>query len=297
LKKLFVLLTTLSCGLGCQAQVGTIKWHFNSRPEVVQALQKTRGNLRATYEVLICAGRQGYTNTSIGFYEDVVAGHNFDASAQDSAAYAYACALGYTFRPWGWKRDTDDSMIKKSSRANAAYFRDRARSLRPDSAEVLIMYSFWTTDQDDETRKAGYEAALKGVNRAPRWADAYYWLGYAADACAGSLQSRVLNKRVKSDQEANQMKAKSVRLARLTIRAYDKAERLDPGMRPNLFFRRLSAYSMIRDKKSAQMIPILVEAQLRAHPDFAAWYRRRTSRDFRESWAETAAKIAAEASS
>ena len=301
MRQIYLLLCLLLlCGSG-QAQMGTMKWRFNSRAEVVSALQETRGNLRATYEVLICAGRQGYTNTGIGFYENVVVGHEFDASAQDSAAYAFAFDLGYSFRPWGWKRDLDQSMIKKSSRANAAHFRDRARSLRPNVPEVLVMRAFWERSLGEQESKDAYQANLQAVKRAPRWADAYYWLGTNANIYAGTFRSQTLNnKTTANSQEMAEAKATVVRLGRLQLRAYDKAEALNLGLRPHLYWSRLDAYQDIADKKSAQMIPILVERHLHAFPNFGAWYQRTTGRtvqQFRQGYQDLAAQIARDATS
>ena len=290
----------LFCG-SSQAQLGTMKWHFNSRNEVVSALQKTRSNLRATYEVLICAGRQGYTNTGIGFYENVIAGHEFDASPQDSAAYAFAFDLGYSFRPWGWKRDLDESMIKKSSRANAMYFRDRARSMRPNVPEVLVMRAFWERSLGVQESKDAYQANLQAVKRAPRWADAYYWLGTSANTYAATFSDQILNNKIKPNtKEMADAKATIVRLGRLQLHAYDKAEKLDPGLRPHLYWSRLDAYQYIADKESARMIPVLVERHLRAFPDFGAWYQKTTGQtvqQFRQSYRDLAAQITKDAKS
>lgn len=280
------------------AQMGTMKWHFNSRDEVKSALQQTRGNLRSTYDVMICAGRQGYTNTSIGFYENVVAGHEFYALGQDSAAYAFAYDLGYSFRPWCWKRDTDQSMIKKSSGARAQLFRDRAQLLLPNSPERLVMRAFWAGTLSSKDTTEAYQATLRAVKLAPRWADAYYWLGTEVSNYAGVFSTRISRQEVKPHTpEMTQIRETVARLGQLQLRAYDKAERLDPGLRPHLYWARLNAYQDIRDKKSAEIMPFLVEQHLRAFPDFGVWYRKTTGKSvqqFRQGHRDLAARIMAE---
>lgn len=271
-KLLILMLTLLPCAIS-HAQMGTMKWHFNSRTEAKSALRQTRGNLRSTYDVLICAGRQGYTNTGIGYYEEIVAGHEFDASPQDSAAYAFAFDLGYSFRPWGWKRDLDQSMIKKNSRAFAQHFRDRAQAALSNSPEALVMRAFWGNTLEGEERKEAYYAALRAVKLAPRWADAYYWLGTVTGNYANLFSTRITREQVKPNTpERARTKATIVSLGHLQIRAYDKAEKLDSGLRPHLYWPRLLAYQNIRDKKSAQMMPVLAEQHLRAFPNFGAWH-------------------------
>ena len=127
MKKLIALLITLLTFPACApAQVGSLNWTFQSRADVVPALKQTRGNLRATYNVLVCSVRYGYQNTSLEYYEKVVEGRDFDASAEDSAAYAFAYALSNGLRPWSWKKDSYRGSIKDSSRAKAVYFRNRA---------------------------------------------------------------------------------------------------------------------------------------------------------------------------
>ena len=298
MKQFYLWLALLLMCATSQAQIGTMRWHFKSRDEVKSALQQTRGNLRSTYDVLICAGRQGYTNTSIGFYEDVVADHEFDASSQDSAAYAFAYDLGYSFRPWGWKIDTDQSMIKKSGRAIAQLFRDRAQSMLPNSPEVLVMRAFWERSLGEQESLDAYRATLRAVNLAPRWADAYYWLGIAATTYAGTFEGRIVNDKIKPNtKEMAQAKSTMADLGHLQLRAYDKAEKLDPGLHSYLYWPRLDAYQNIADKKSAEMMPSLVEQHLRAYPNFGTWYRQATGRtvqQFRQGYKDLAARIMAE---
>jgi hypothetical protein len=275
-----------------------MKWNFDSRGEVIAALKQTRGRLRPTYEVLICAGRQGYTNTGIGFYENIAVGHEFSASGPNSAAYAFAYDLGYSFRPRGWKRDPDTSMIHKSSAATAQYFRERAANMMGNSPEVLIMRSFWGATLGRESRKDASVSALKAIKRAPNWADAYYWLGSAAECYALTFKMDLVNDRLKlGTKEGDEAKAEMVRLAHLTLRAYDKAERLDPALHPILLLDRASAYNIIADKESAEMIPLLTDAYLKAFPDYADHIVElgQTVPQWRAMWRKRAKQILAEA--
>ena len=298
--KSILLLFALILGVATtsHAQMGTMLWQFNSRAEVKEALEQTRGDLRQTYNVLICAGRQGFCNTGIGFYENIVVGHEFDASPQDSAAYAFAFDLGYSFRPWGWKRDEDDSIVKNESRALAQLFRDRARTGLPDSPEVLVMRAFWSSSLEAEDRKQAYEDSLRAVELVPDWADAYYWLGTNAGSYSNIFSTPIAREEVKPNTpEMAQIRAKLVEFGRLQLRAYDKAESLDAGLRPHLYWSRLYAYQNLRDKESVRMIPILVEEHLRAFPNFAGWYYKvmgKTTQQWRQDYYDLAAEIAAE---
>ena len=283
----------LLCAKG-QAQMGTMKWKFNSRAQVTKALGQTRGDLRATYNVLICAGRQGYTNTGIGYYEKIVDGKEFSASGQDSAAYAFAYDLGYSFRPWGWKRDTDQSMIKKSSGARAQLFRERAKSLLPNSPERMVMRAFWAGSLQREERQEAYALSLQSVKLAPKWADAYFWLGEHTSGYANIFSTQITRKQIESGSvQMKQTKAKLASLGQLQLRAYDKAEALDPGLRPHLYWPRIGAYQRIRDKKSARMIPILSEKHLKAFPQFGDWYRKSFGRSVQQ-WRHDNTNLAAE---
>lgn len=271
-----------------RAQVGTMRWHFRSRSAVTAALQQTRGNLRKTYEVLVCAGRQGFCNTSIGYYEDVVTGHEFDATFQDSAAYAFAFDIGYVFRPWSWKIDPDKSMIKKSTRATAQLFRERALAMRPQSPEVLVMRCL------DEnmyfSRKEAYQHTLQAVKRAPNWADAHYWLAWSA--CSYAL---TFNRDVHPVVKKPASKVIQVRLGKLALKSYDRAQKLDLGLRPYLYIERVGAYELIADRNAARMIPICLNVHLQAFPWYAEWYRKTWGDDeqqLRVTYSRIAADIA-----
>lgn len=291
----FLLLTcllgaTLVAASPSHAQMGTMKWHFRSRADVVPALQKTRGNLRSTYDVLICAARQGYRNTALGFYEDVVSGHEFNATVQDSAAFGFAHDLADNFSPWYWKKDLDFSDYKGSSRASAVLFKDRAFQYGAGSPEILVMRAYKERLLFKETRKRAYEWCLKAVKRAPNWADAHYWLAEAAEDYALAFQ----------DEHKPSNKAIIVRLGRLEMSSCDRAEKLDAGLHPYLYMTRINASELIADKKAARMIPIYADAYLRAFPGYAVFYQRTWGKDeeqIRAMYARIAAGIAAKATS
>lgn len=282
------------------AQQGTMKWRFASRSQVVPALEKTRGNLRATYEVLMCAVRQGYSRTALGYYENIVAGHEFAASSKDSAAYSFAFDLCDGPRPWHWGRDRALREVKKSSRASAQYFRERAMKMSSGSPEVLLMTSFYGLYQGDmKERGQAYQNLVKATKRAPTWADAHFWLGMAATTYAMSYETRILDKEVTPITKP-QYQAAIKRLGAISLRAYDRAEKLDPGLRPYLFAERLFACQQAETKKCAKMIPLYVEAHLRAFPEFPAWYLKQTGENeiqYRKSWQGIANRMAASATS
>jgi len=275
---LFVLL--LVCTTKAHAQVGTAKWSLSTRSDVVSALKATRGNLRQTYEVMICAARQGFTSTSVSFYAPLVRGQEFRASGADSAAFAFADDLnGFTFRPWNWKHDPIET---SGNLVWVGYFRDRALKLLPNSPEVLVMRSFYEATTEQEK---GYQTALKATRLAPRWADAYYWTVHAAIMYGNSFGA---------DKSKRPIERK---MGQLALQAAKKAEPLDLGLRPKLFLLRLQAYELLRNKESVKMIPMLGEMHFRAFPSYATWARRRNNQSIqqvREEWARAVKRIEAE---
>jgi len=281
---------TLLVSTPSHAQMGTMRYRFRSRAAVVPALQRARGNLRSTYNVLICAARQGYRNTALGYYEGIVSGHEFDATVQDSAAFAFAHDLADNFSPWYWKRDTDFREYKGSSRGSAVLFKDRAFQYGAGSPEILVMRAYKARLFFKEERKQAYEWCLKAVKQSPQWADGYYWLSEAAENYGLSFYGDH-----KPDSQA-----RMVRLGRLAMRACDKAERLDPGLHYYLYLNRIDASELIGDKKAARMIPIYTNTFLRAFPEYAVFYKRVGGKDeaqIRAMYAKIAADIAAKATS
>lgn len=288
-------LFTLLCSSSSFAQMGKMKYPFRSRAQVIPVLQQTRGNLRQTYNALICAARLGYIRTAIGYYEGVVSGQEFTASAQDSAAYAFAFDLGSSFRPWDWKTDLSPISMKRSSRALALLYRDRAFAALPKSPEVLVMRAFYGSLDPAEEQRERYLTAVRAVRLAPQWADAHYWLAWTANSYAMALQQDVwpILKNPAS-------KATRIRLGKVQMRAYDAAQRLDPSLRPSLYLLRIGACQLIADKKSAQMIPVYVNAHLRAFPGYLAWYHHNTGNgevEFRASYRQIADDISKNATS
>lgn len=300
MRTLFLLFSSLLLMVATgQAQMGTMQWQFKSRAEVVPALQKTRGNLHATYNVIVSAVRQGYGNSCAGYYEDFVVGHEFNSSGQDSAAYAFAYDVNSGVRPWDWKRDRDNSMIKKSSAATAQYHRERALKLLPNSPEVLTMRAFWGSGQPFKAgRQEGYSSALKAVKLAPKWADAYYWLQYATGAYANSFAGQITRGLKPGTPAYKEAEATVARLAFLRLRACNNAEMLNPSLKPYLLIDRVFAYDKIADQTSAQMIPKLVDAYLKAFPEWGEHIKKTTGetvQQYRQRVARDAAKMATEA--
>lgn len=264
MRRLIFLLLSLFASISCvHAQVGSLDWSFRSRADVIPALNKTRGNLRATYNVIICTARYGYQNTALGYYEKVVEGRDFDASAEDSAAYAFSYAISNGFRPWNWKKDSYRGSIKDSSQAKAAFFRERAFNLKPKSPEVLTMQAFAET-MGGLRRKEAYKHMLYATKLAPKWADAYYWLGWSADYYALDIHG----------QDAENQKTKA-NLGRLMLNAYDKAEKLDPNLKPHLYLKRIGAYDLLPKQEAMKEVPKLIDAHFKAFPYYVDWCKKR----------------------
>ena len=298
MKRLLLLLLML-CALvlkpaSSQAQVGTMKWRFKSRAEVRTALTKTRGNLRKTYEVLVCAGRQGYCNTSIAYYEKIVVPKPFDSTAVENASYAFAYDIGYSYRPWSWKIDPDKSMIKLSSPTKAATARQRGEAVT--TAEALVMRCMYNSTSS--ARKKAYQQGLQAVENAPKWADAHYWLAGAATNYAFTFQKDVWPT-VKRKESWDRM----VDLGQVAMRSYRRAENLDSGLRPYLFLEKAGAAELMADPQSLATIPSLIQAHLQAFPNYISWYQKTWGEDtqgFYRQWdqrskaaADTREKVAA----
>jgi len=266
------------------AQMGKMKWRFKSRNDVGSALQQAQGNLRETYEAIVCAARQGYSSSALSFYEDVVLNHQFDATAKDSAAYVFAFDVNYSLRPWDWKKDRNP-IHTRSGRAMAQLFWDRSNSLAKSSAEVSVMRVLPNLTIPRTERRQAYQDALRAIKLAPNWADAWYWLGQAAGSYALTFED--LPRTV-----AN--RATQVRLSRLELRAYDRAEKLNPSLKPYLGLARAAAYEMLADKKSPQMMTLYVNQYLRDFPSWIVWYGKRmgkTEEQVHDEWSRRIAKV------
>lgn len=266
------------------AQMGKMKWHFKSRTDVAPALQQAQGNLRETYEVIVCAARQGYSSSALSFYEDVVLNHQFDATAKDSAAYVFAFDVNYSLRPWDWKKDRSPTHTR-SGRAMAQLFWDRSNSLAKSSAEVSVMRVLPNLTIPRTERRRGYQDALRAVQLAPKWADAWYWLGQAARSYALTFEDL---------PRSASNRATQVRLSRLELRAYDRAAKLNPSLKPYLGLARAAAYEMLADKKSPQMMTLYLSQYLRDFPSWIVWYGKRigkTEEQVRDEWNRRIAKV------
>ena len=213
--------------------------------------------------MLVCSVRYGYQNTSLEYYEQVVKGKEFDVSAEDSAAYAFAYAISNGFRPWVWKKDSYRGSIKNSDQSRAAYFRDRAFKLKPNSPEILVMQAFAETMGTNDGRRKAYPRLVKATKLAPKWADAHYWLGWAANNYALTMRGR----------DAKVQKAKA-NLGRQMLKSYSKAEKLDSYLKPHLYLERIHAYKLIDNQKFGKEISQLIDAHFKAFPYYVAWIRK-----------------------
>lgn len=85
-----------------QAQVGTPKWHFKDRVAVEDAVKKNKHNLHASYEIIICAARQGMIRSAVRAYERMLPPNPYDAPADISSSFALAYQLMIGGNRWDW---------------------------------------------------------------------------------------------------------------------------------------------------------------------------------------------------
>ena len=87
-------------------------------------------------------------------------------------------------------------------------------------------------------------------------------------------------------QDAKSQKTKA-NLGRLMLNAYDKAEKLDPKLKPHLYLKRIEAYDLLPKQEAMKEVPNLIDAHLKAFPYYVDWWKKRypgeTEASIRES--------------
>ena len=223
------------------AQAGTQKWKFQNRAQVRSAVLDNMKNLRASYEIVTCAARQGMIRTALQTYEQAIGKNIYDASPEVCSSYALAHHYFSDPSPWNWKRDTDKSIrvVGGTGGLQVQWFRERALKAKPQSPEVLLSYALWSVYQ-----KGGRPLALRQVNevarRAPDWADVHYWRAKIID-----MRWSVIPTKNGERQKAAKHYATS------QMRALDAAQKLDPAFKTEGLINRYYAFQTLGDYKKA----------------------------------------------
>ena len=220
------------------AQVGTATYTFKNRAEVRAAVLRNLHNLRASYNVITCAGRQGMMRTVLQTYEQQLTNHRFDAPADVSSSYALVHQF-FVWRDLNWKEDTDQSIHVRDvgGLLQVQWFREKAVKEKPKAPEVLLGDAIFQCYQ-----VTGRPLALREMKevilRTPKWADAHYWYAW------------VLNNYAISPPIQKQ-KTVQTRSAQIMLRELNRAQKLDPGLLPRAYIDYQYAYILLNKPKEA----------------------------------------------
>lgn len=173
---LWVLLAYSGMKVPAQAQVGTPKWHFHSRAEVEAATRRYKLNLRQSYNIIMCATRQGMIRSVVHTYEEMMPSDIFKVPPEMASSFALAHRMMQGNNRWDWALDTKPNLTKITSRdgIKVTLYRDRALEMLPNSPEVLVSYAIWACDYE-EKRPQALHLVEKALRLSPKWADADYW--------------------------------------------------------------------------------------------------------------------------
>ena len=171
----WLIFSFVGVALPAHAQMGTAKWRFQNRAQVEAATRKYKMNLRESYNIIMCAARQGMIRSVVHTYEQIMPKNVFDVPPEMASSFALACRMMQS-RGWDWKVDNTPNITKISANdaLTVSLYRDRALQMLPNSPEVLVSYAIWATDRSEQCLQA-LQLSQKAVRLAPRWADAHYW--------------------------------------------------------------------------------------------------------------------------
>ncbi len=215
----------VACGSKAgQAQVGTSTYTFQNRAEVRAAVLQNLHNLRASYNVITCAGRQGMLRTVLQTYEQQLGKYQTDAGnipVEMCSSYALAHTL-YVWRETDWPIDTDRSIRVRGVRdlLTAQWYRDIALRNKPNVPEVLLgdaLYQYCQANPSVALREM-----REVVRLAPNWADAHFW--YARVLCNYAISPPI-----------QKQKAVQIRCGFAQLRELRRAQALDTGVLPKAY--------------------------------------------------------------
>jgi len=250
------LLTICSSKAG-HAQVGTPNYTFRNRAEVRAAALKNLRNLRASYDVIICAARQGMIRTALQTYQQELEKHRFSTDTIPVEVCA-SFALAHHFFVWRereWPEDTERSIRVPGPEAELPVqgYRDIALAKKPNAPEVLLAEALFQSYLQNGRLKA-VQKMQKVVQLAPNWADGHYW--YA----------RVLGFYAISPPLQKQ-KAQQKHYGALMLQQLRRAQALDIALLPKAYMDYQYAYRFVDKPKQALAA---FDSYVRANPGYPA---------------------------
>lgn len=252
----FFVLVLTGLAIPSHAQMGTPRFHFRTRAEVKTAALANLKKPRETYNLIICAGRQGLIGTALQTYEAIVKKDPFNAPPQVQSAYAFSHFLTLYPRSWYWQRERTPGLVRGQweNEGKVTVFRDEALKLMPKSPEVMLEYALWL-DNQQEGRPRALKMIEQAITYAPQWAELHYWHALLLTNRAVVFPAKEIEKMLP-------------RYATLSLQALNRAERLDPAFKQEGLNLRISRYEWIGQPQKALAA---LDAYLRYRPDFAQY--------------------------
>jgi tetratricopeptide (TPR) repeat protein len=273
--KIFVLIGAISlCAIPSQAQVGTPKWYFHDRVEVEEAARKYKMNLRESYNIIMCAKRQGMIRSVVRTYERDLSASPFDTPPEVCSSFALAHDLMTSSVRWDWKPDYQRGLTKltQGDGVRITFYRDRALELLPKSPEALLASAITALNQDK--RAESLNLINKALRSAPNWAELHWWRAKALDYRLIAMGS----------QERQKEKA---RYSTLILRALSESERLDSAFKQENLLRRSETYSNLGRYKDALQA---FDAYILYKPKYRQFIGEAAYLATRKQWTEQAQK-------
>lgn len=238
-------------------------WKFTSVPQMKALITKCLNNPRATYYIIVRARRLGMEKEAALFYRSFLKEETKNGVSEPKhsanhgyvmAAYAFShyVAVGPSSREYFIQNPPSLVQQLRDYGLEADGYRTWALQEEPNSPEVLLETSLAVLDGSSatETRQQRILRAIgytrKAVRLAPEWADARYWLANHLHRTATLFQGQTDS------------------WYREALVHYDKAEKLEPQLRPECLRERASIWSTIgQNQKAFQCL----EAYIKLRPE------------------------------
>lgn len=230
------------------AQLGTPHYKFQNRAELKQLLLKNRRDSHALYDLTILANRRGWLGTVLRTGDEMLEQNRSDPYAQ--ALVAFGVNTGLYARFWDWPVDkTAVNVWNRQSKTSSL----QSQSLESQDTGIQLMAAIAKANAPNARE---FEESLtlfrKVLKKQPEWADAYFWYAAATMRTAANKSNK--------DYEA---------AAGPTIPYYDKAAKLDPGLR---YFILSDKSSVLEASGRPREALAAFDGYLRAYPAYEAYW-------------------------
>ena len=265
---LLVFGVVFTCVAPAAAQVGTPKYRFQNRAEVEAAVRKHTLDLRESYNIIMCAKRQGMIKSAVRAYESELPATPFDTPPQLGASFALAHELMRASVRWDWQRDRSTGLTKltQDDGIRVTLYRDRALEAMPNSPEMLLDYAIWAMEQDQ--REKALNLTTKALRYAPNWAELNWW-----HATTLAYRLMAMDNKMRDREEP--------RYGALILRYLNKSEKLDPAFKQENLIRKSMAYSYMGRNKEALAA---FDAYVRYKPGYRKLIGEKSYLATRRSW-------------